>query len=172
MCPARPQPPRAPGPTVLCIPKCLVPGFSGGRMRKERVCPSLLSSVPLLQLQLLGFCFGGTGSEAVMWFSWCPGFPGLSLEKREDFLTASGSLPSFVMPPPNQTASAEACPSICSPAPSGLCVLTAPASGQASAGSPLSQPALSQLTALPLVHPPSCCPGSLLKTSLWGHPSA
>lgn len=118
MCPSRPQPPWAPGSAVVCIPKCLVPGFSGGRMRKEHVCPSLLSSVPLPQFQLFGFCFGGTGSAAVMWFSWCPGFLGLSLEKRGDFLIAYGSLPFFVTPPPNQTASAEACPSISSPAPS------------------------------------------------------
>lgn len=53
-----------------------------------------------------------------------------------------------------------------SPVQRRLCVLKVPASGQASAGSPLSHPALSQLTAPPLVHPPSCCQGSLLDFTL------
>ena len=116
LCLSSPQPPWTPGPSGLCIPRCSVLGFNGRWVRKKEVCAPLPSSLPLPQLQLFGFHLCGRGSGAVMWFSWSPGSLDLSLEKREEVLTAGGSLPFFLTPPPNQTGSAEACPHVSSPA--------------------------------------------------------
>lgn len=82
MCLSSPQPPWTPGPSGLCIPRCSVLGFNGRWVRKKEVCASLLSSLPLPQLQLFGFRLYGRGSRAVMWFSWSPGFP--RSEPREE----------------------------------------------------------------------------------------
>ena len=109
----------------------------------------------------------GRGRGAVMWFPGVPASLDLSLEKREAALTARGSLPFLLMPPPSQTDSAEVCPHISSPA--LPCPPTVSASGQVSAAPLLSHPALSQLSALRFICPPSCCQGSLLKTSHRGH---
>lgn len=165
---SRPQPPRTPGPSGLCIPRCSVLGFSGTWVRKKQVCASLPLSLPLPQLQLFGFCLRGRGRGAVMWFPGVLASLDLSLKKREEVLTAHRSLPFLLTPPLSQMDSAEVCPHISSPA--LPCVPTVSATGQVSAGSPLSHPAFSQLSALHFICPPSCCQGNLLKTSHWGHP--
>lgn len=135
----------------------------------EKEASLCLSSAffPLPQLQLFGFRLCGRGRGAVMWFPGVPASLDLSLEKREAALTARGSLPFLLTPSPSQTDSAEVCPHISSPA--LPCVPTVSASGQVSAAPSLSHPALSQLSALRFICLPSCCQGSLLKTSRRGH---
>lgn len=101
ICVARLHPPPAPGPTSPCLPWRARFRLQWETEEEEVRLPPL-PYLLLPQLQLFGSCLRGSGSGAVTWFSWCPCFRGLSLEKRTDFLRACGSSPFFLAHLPNQ----------------------------------------------------------------------
>lgn len=142
---SRPQPPRTPGPSGLCIPRCSVLGFSGTWVEKEAsLC---LSSALTTPQQALRFCLRGRGRSCDV-VSWCPGFPRSEPQEEGRGSYCPSLLPFLLTPPLSQMDSAKSVPHL---SPALPCVPTVSATGQVSAGSPLSHPAFSQLSA-PSLH--------------------